>query len=445
MEAKERLILALDLPGKTTGDKEKIMSLLTALKGKIDIVKVNSLASAWPEIIEVLKNSGFKVWRDWKHHDIPNTVVNFIEADIDAGIDMSTVHTLGGHAMMRDAVVKVAQRNSSIIILGITILTSHSQEDFSEELGIPGEIEATVKRLALLAEKEKLNGVVTSPKEAKVLRAILRPETLIITPGITPAFTVKPDDQSRVATPRQAILDGADYIVVGRAIYKSENPAEAADKIVAEIEEGLKERKLRKLAIDLFEVGAIKFGAFKLKLHEMNPDAPLSPIYVDLRVIRSFPQLLADVADSILAKVIDDEVGFDLISDIPTASTPIVVLMSHKSGNPMISPKISKTHGLEGAIDGMFTSGQSVLLVDDLVTKADSKIEAAKVLEANKLLVRDIVVLVDREQGGREALTQAGYRLHAVFGIMEMLKIYLEAGKIDQAKYEETVSYLLNN
>lgn len=441
MEAKDRLILALDVP-----DMETAISLLDKLRGKVGMVKVNSLASACPEIVQEIKNRGLKVWRDLKHFDIPGTVANFITADINAGVDMTTVHALGGKKMMEAAVIERFVKSAyDMKIIGITVLTSYDQDTFNKELGIPGEIQETVKRLALLAESAGLDGVVASPKEAKMLRAILKPETWIITPGITPFFATKRDDQARVATPKQAIMDGADCIVVGSAILKAENPTEAADKIVAEIEEGLKERSRQKLAFDLFEAGAIKFGEFRLKLHETNSDAPLSPIYIDLRITRSFPSLLADVADSILQKAMDDEVGFDLISDIPTASTPFVTLMSQKSGKPMISPKISKTHGLEGKIDGVFTLGQLVLLVDDLVTKAESKIEAAKVLEANKLFVRDIMVLVDRGQGGREALVEAGYRLHTVFGITEMLKIYLETGKIDQAKYDETVNYLQNN
>ena len=445
MEAKDMLVMALDLPGKTSEDIEKIMTLLTSLKGKVGIIKVNSLASAVPGIIQGIKSLGFKVWRDWKHYDIPGTVGNFIDADIDAGVDMVTVHTLGGFKMLELAVARKKVKESSLNILGITILTSYDEETFNKEVGISGEIQETVRRLALLAENAGLDGVVASPKEARMLRGILKPETLIITPGITPIFAIKNSDQAREATPFQAIIDGANYIVVGSAIYKAENPVEAVDRIVVEIEEGLREKTRQKLALDLFNVGAIKFGAFKLKLHETNPDAPLSPIYIDLRLIRSFPGLLADVVDSIIGKVMNDGVKFDLLSDIPTALTPFVTLMSQKLDIPMISPKISKTHGLEGKIDGLFLPNQSVLLVDDLITKADSKIEAANVLEKNDLVVRDIAVLIDRQQGGKEALIQSGYRLHSVFNIMEMLHIYLDVGKITQERYNETVEYLRNN
>lgn len=440
MEARERLILALDVT------KEKALPLLDQLQGKVNIVKVNSLAAEWPEVVVEIKGRGFKVWRDWKHHDIPGTVVNYIQADIKAGVDTCSVHTLGGYAMMRDAAIKAAQENSNIKIFGITILTSHTKESFNEEIGIPGEIQDKVISLALLVEKAKLDGVVASAKEAAALRKVLKPETLIVTPGITPSFAVKREDQARVTTPRQAILNGADYIVVGSAIYKAENPVEAVDKIVVEIEEGMQELEWQSeknaLALALFDAGVIKFGAFKLKLHEKQPDAPLSPVYIDLRIIRSIPALLADVAEVLNKEAIKNGIEFELMADIPTAATPIVTLMSSFSGKPMISPKISKMHGLSGDIDGIYEPGEKVLLVDDLVTTADSKIEVVEVFEKNRLIVKNVLVLVDREQGGKEALLQAGYRLHSVFKFNDMLKLYLSEGKIDQVKYDETVSYL---
>ncbi|MFH1392296.1 MAG: orotidine-5'-phosphate decarboxylase [bacterium] len=437
MEAKDRLIFALDI------DKEKALPLLDQLQGKVGMIKVNSLAAEWPEAVGEIKSRGLKVWRDWKHHDIPGTVANFIKADVKIAVDMCTVHTIGGSAMMEAA---VEAKDADLKILGITILTSHSQLSFNVETGIQGAIQDKVIDLALRAEEAGLDGVVASAKEATALRKVLKPKTLIVTPGITPIWAAKREDQARVTTPKQAIINGSDYIVVGSAIYKAENPAEAADKIVAEIKEGLKEIEWRvdqrDLAFKLFDAGIIKFGAFKLKLHEKQPDAPLSPIYIDLRITRSIPGLLVDVAEILDKKAARDGIEFELIADIPTAATPIVTIMSFFNDKPMISPKISKTHGLSGEIDGLFEPGQKVLLIDDLVTTADSKIEAAEIFEKNRLIIKDILVLVDREQGGHEALLQAGYKLHSVFKITEMLELYLEAGRINQEKYDETIAYL---
>lgn len=235
MDAKDRLIFALDVP-----DLGKAAPFLDWLEGRIGSVKVNSLAVAFPEIVPIVQKSKIDVWRDFKHHDIPGTVANYIKADVESGLVMTTVHALGGTKMMEYAAE--AKGKASLKILGITVLTSHDQDSLNTEIGIPGTIIASVTALAKRAELAGLDGVVASAQEAKMLRTTLSPETLIVTPGIKPKWAVKREDQARVTTPYQAILDGADYIVVGSAIRESEDPGEAADKIVAEIDEALSER-----------------------------------------------------------------------------------------------------------------------------------------------------------------------------------------------------------
>ena len=197
----------------------------------------------------------------------------------------------------------------------------------------------------------------------------------------------------------------------------------------------------RKLAEQLFSINAIKFGAFKMKLHEKNPDAPLSPIYIDLRLLRSFPQAM-DSAIEVYLELING-LKFDLLADVPTAATPIVAILSHLTKVPMVSPrKGEKGHGIAKKTDGAFETGQTALLVDDLITQAESKLEAISSLEANGLIVKDVVVLVDREQGGAKQLEAAGYKFYCVLKLGELLQFYLQAGKIDRKDYERTVAYL---
>ncbi len=199
--------------------------------------------------------------------------------------------------------------------------------------------------------------------------------------------------------------------------------------------------KKRELAEQLFEIGAVKFGAFRLKLHEKNPDAPLSPIYIDLRILRSFPPAMALAIDVYLELI--KGLKFDCLADVPTAATPMTAILSYRLQAPMISPrKDEKGHGLSRKIDGVFAAGQTVLLIDDLITQAESKLEAIGILEANGLKVRDVVVLVDREQGGPRQLEKAGYRLHCALGLGELLSYYRQAGKIDTSQYEHTMAYL---
>lgn len=197
----------------------------------------------------------------------------------------------------------------------------------------------------------------------------------------------------------------------------------------------------RTLALRLFEIEVVRFGAFKLKLHEKNPDAPLSPIYMDLRIIRSFPDVMDLVVEMYME--LTEGLQFDVLADVPTAATPIVAILSHKLRVPMISPhKEEKKHGIKRPIDGQFRAGQIALLVDDLITLADSKLEAISALEENDIVVRDVLVLFDREQGGVNELNQRGYKCHVAFKLKELLKFYLDSEKVSLGKYEETMSYL---
>ena len=156
----------------------------------------------------------------------------------------------------------------------------------------------------------------------------------------------------------------------------------------------------RAFADALLATGAVKFGAFRLKLHEKQPDAPLSPIYVDLRTLRSFPDALDDAVLTLVEMIAAQSLSFDLYADVPLAATPLVAVLTHITRTGMITPREAKTHGAGDAINGAYAPGQTALVIDDLVTRAESKLEAIHVLEAHGLLVRDVAVLVDREQGG---------------------------------------------
>lgn len=239
IRAKDRLIFALDVP-----DLKTAIPLLDELEGKVGLVKVNSLAAACPEIVSIIQERNIGVWRDWKHKDIPGTVKNFIRADVESDLTMTTVHADGGIEMMQYAAEEA--RKSELKILAITVLTSISQKRFNEELGIYGEIVDKVRRYALNAEYAELEGVVASAKEAKMLHLELNPKTLIVTPGIKPTWAAKRKDQARVTTPYEAILDGASHLVVGSAIHKAKEynrtPGQAAQEIVAEIDKALCDR-----------------------------------------------------------------------------------------------------------------------------------------------------------------------------------------------------------
>jgi uridine monophosphate synthetase len=197
----------------------------------------------------------------------------------------------------------------------------------------------------------------------------------------------------------------------------------------------------RAFADALLTSGAVKFGAFRLKLHETQPDAPLSPIYVNLRVLQSYPDAL-DAAVAALAELLAArKLEFIRYAGIPMAATPLVAVLSHITRIPMLTPREPKTHGLSGSIDGAFTPGETVLALDDVISAGDSKLEAIRTLEANRLRVRDIAVLVDREMGGPAQLAAAGYTLHAAVRLSQLLAHWHVTGGIDDATYTKVRDY----
>jgi orotate phosphoribosyltransferase len=180
---------------------------------------------------------------------------------------------------------------------------------------------------------------------------------------------------------------------------------------------------------------------FRLKLHQTKPDAPLSPYYLDLRVLRSYPRTAKAVAVK-LFEAMGTGLGADVLADVPTAITPVVSSLSDLTGIPMITPRLAKDHGTGGDIDGNWSvDGATAVLFDDLVTEAHSKIEAATILRGVGITVKHVVVLVDREQGGRRQLEEVGLTLHTAFTITELLALYREIGKITPELHAEIEAY----
>jgi orotate phosphoribosyltransferase len=162
---------------------------------------------------------------------------------------------------------------------------------------------------------------------------------------------------------------------------------------------------------------------------------------VDLRVLQSFPDAL-DAAVATLAELIEAEkLTFSRYAGIPMAATPLTAVLSHVTRIPMITPRELKSHGSGESINGAFKPGETVLAIDDVVTHADSKIEAIRVLEASGLVVRDVAVLVDREQGGPRTLADAGYTLHAALRLSQLLTYWRASGAIDAVTDARLTAY----
>lgn len=186
-----------------------------------------------PSVVKALHDKGFEVFLDLKFHDIPNTTAQAVCAAADLGVWMVNVHASGGRKMMETCVERLKAGNYNTQLIAVTVLTSMGREDL-KDIGLDIEPFEQVKRLAKLTQDSGLDGVVCSAQEAKMLRETLGQDFALVTPGIRPAFS-KADDQKRIVTPKQAMLDGSTYLVIGRPITQSENPSQTLRDILATI------------------------------------------------------------------------------------------------------------------------------------------------------------------------------------------------------------------
>lgn len=227
----DKLILALDVP-----NGNEALAWIHRLKDLIPIFKVGLqlFTKEGPDFIRALRERGVEIFLDLKLHDISNTIASAIESIASLDVRFLTIHTFGGPAMLR-AAINVCPPNMNLT--GVTVLTSLSDTELSE-MGIAASASDQALILAQMAKKCGLITFVCSPQEVRLLRNTLGSQATLITPGIRPKGSDS-NDQTRSATPKEAILAGADYLVVGRPILKSNDPRKTTQLILDEIEEAL--------------------------------------------------------------------------------------------------------------------------------------------------------------------------------------------------------------
>src|SRR4051812_14797862 len=229
------IIAALDVP---TADQA--LKLAKEIAPAVGAFKIGSelFTSAGPDIVKKIRATGAAVFLDLKFHDIPNTVAKAVASATRLDIQMLTIHTGGGSGMMR-AAEKSARDTamqagvSSPLVLGVPVLTSHDSTTL-EEIGVHPNVGTQVERLANLAVKAGLRGLVCSPLEITALRQFLPFHVQLVTPGIRTGGE-KADDQKRTLSPKEAITAGANWLVIGRPIYAADNPRAAAEEILKSI------------------------------------------------------------------------------------------------------------------------------------------------------------------------------------------------------------------
>jgi uridine monophosphate synthetase len=281
---------------------------------------------------------------------------------------------------------------------------------------------------------------------------VVAPELWILAPGIG----VQGGDLLK-ALQAGLRLDGLGMLIpVSRGISHSKDAGRTAEEIRQKI---IEERKSVKaldrskfkemvsapslkaftiLADGLLEAGCVKFGQFTLK------SGLISPIYIDLRQLVSYPKLLNQVAKAYLP--ILTGLSFDRLAGLPYAALPIATAVSIHGGWPLIYPrKEAKTYGTKAEIEGIYHRGERIAVIDDLATTGGSKFEAIKKLIAEGLIVEDVVVLIDRQSGADKALADAGYKLHAVTTLTNLLDYYELSGKVQKDHIAEAREFLTKN
>jgi len=230
----KRIIVPLDTP-----HLEGALALAARLDPKLCRVKIGKelFVAAGPEAVARVQERGFEVFLDLKFHDIPNTVAGACRSAARLGVWMVNVHASGGEAMLRAAREAIDAVARPPLLVAVTVLTSLAQADL-ERVGLHGSVDENVERLARLARTSGLDGVVCSAQEAGLVRKATGADFVLVTPGIR-LEGEKRDDQSRVVTPREAVRLGADYLVIGRPIIASADPAATLQAIRDSLDEAV--------------------------------------------------------------------------------------------------------------------------------------------------------------------------------------------------------------
>jgi orotidine-5'-phosphate decarboxylase len=229
-DPRQHLIVALDVSSAAEAQK-----IVAAVGDSASTYKVGMqlFTAEGPRVVRDLVSSGRRVFLDLKYHDIPTTVAAAMREAAELGAGMVTVHAAGGGKMLRAAVDAARSVSPSLMVLGVTVLTSLDGQDL-DKIGVRARVVDQVLRLGALALNSGCQGVVASALEASELRSALGEDFLIVTPGVRPAGKDH-GDQSRVVTPAEAIAAGASYIVVGRPITAAANPGSEARAILEQM------------------------------------------------------------------------------------------------------------------------------------------------------------------------------------------------------------------
>jgi len=409
-----------------------------------------------PEGISVLKQvikavpEDIPVILDAKRADIASTAEAYAHSAFDVlGAHAVTVNPYLGY----DAIEPFLGNPDKAVFL--LCKTSNPGAADLQDLSIAGkEYGSTVhylyERVAILGQKwntrDNLGLVVgaNQPESLARVRALV-PDLWILAPGIG-----RQGGDLSIALHAGLRTDGFGLLIpVSRAISRADNPRKAVSQLNDEINRYRSIEKEKKivssqtthsfttLADELLKTGCVKFGQYILK------SGLVSPIYIDLRRIISNPHLLFQVAEAYLPLL--NQLSFDRLVALPYAALPIATAICLQGGWPMLYPrKEVKSYGTRAEIEGEFHPGERVVVIDDLTSTGGSKFEAIEKLITAGLQVSDVVVLIDRQSGASEALSDVGIRLHSVFTLSQLLDHWEQTQKVTPEQITSVRNFLKN-
>lgn len=235
MDIREKVIVALDF-----SKEEEALKLVDVLGDEAIFYKVGLelFLNSQGRMVEALKKRGKKIFLDLKFHDIPNTTAMASVFAAKQDVDMFNVHASGGKKMMKKVMEEVKKEKEDAMVIAVTVLTSFSEEEITELFQSSLSLKDLAIHFASLAKEAGLSGIVSSPWEAAAIKKVCGQEFQTICPGVRPKWSAN-NDQERIMTPKEAVQQGCDYLVIGRPITKNENPKEAMRLILEEVKEGL--------------------------------------------------------------------------------------------------------------------------------------------------------------------------------------------------------------
>ena len=437
---KERLIIALDFNSMNDATK-----LIDELGDNAVFYKVGLELFLYTkgEIIEYLASKNKKVFLDLKFHDIPNTTAMASLFTSKQNIFMFNVHTSGGKKMMEKTVEEIKKLNKNNLIIGVTILTSLSENDIKNMFSSNLNLKELAVNLAKLGKEAGLNGVVCSPNEANIIKKECGETFITVCPGVRPKWADK-DDQERIMTPKEAVQNGCDYMVVGRPITKSKDRVKACKMIIEEIAEGIENnKKLKSLIISeaLLETNAVQLN---VKKPFTFVSGIKSPIYCDNRYIIGFPKYRKIIVNAFIDILKNKD--FDIIAGTATAGIPWASFIANELDKPLCYIRAEKKeHGKGKQIEGAECKGKKLILIEDLISTGLSSIKAFEAAKEEGAIGLEIISIFSYEfEKASKNFENAKIKFSSLSDFSTLIKIAKDKKFISEEDFQIAVEWNKN-